>query len=483
MISFKGYLFLLEDRAEKTLNWLKDHHEKNHERFGTDELYRHDDSMFNHIMSKHPGHIDGHTGMIRYTKEGNDFKETPVHHDIIHALGEMDPSPDKSHTQWLHTNWMNNIFKHEDHPRITHALHTFMNNKMKLGNTRTPDGKKGSDINSFKTIHDLEDHLHEYLGEKKSKKAEEREIKHAGADLIHSEGGLTVHKLKTKEAACLYGKGTRWCTAAENHNAFDQYHRRGPLYVVQTPDKRKYQFHFQSGQFMDEKDRPENLAGLVSKHPQLKNVSDFKNHGMNSFAFLHDHEKVDWAKKNMHSDDFSIREMAADHGDKSVHDHLIKDEHHFVRLRIALRGGKEHALKLLNDPMASIRSEADRNLVVNHNHHEPLINMMHPIIRDNMHTPDGKVMHAQELFDRHQTATNGIKRERGHLETVQKHPDIYGSDGTQAQEKEVKYQESVRDRARAEFAQHHGHLGADLATETHSSLNSKLKKYYSKKKE
>ena len=74
---------------------------------------------------------------------------------------------------------------------------------------------------------------------------------------------------KTEEAAKYYGKNTRWCTAAENNNYFDQYNKDGPLYILinkKVPDE-KYQFHFQTEQYMDSRDSAIN-ALMYDKFPE-----------------------------------------------------------------------------------------------------------------------------------------------------------------------------------------------------------------------
>ena len=70
-------------------------------------------------------------------------------------------------------------------------------------------------------------------------------------------------------AACYYGQGTRWCTAAKtSSNYFNHYSKDGPLYILlpKQPkhDGEKYQLHFESEQFMDENDYTvENLVTLL----------------------------------------------------------------------------------------------------------------------------------------------------------------------------------------------------------------------------
>ena len=57
--------------------------------------------------------------------------------------------------------------------------------------------------------------------------------------------------------ACDLGSGTSWCTATGNTKQwFDRYAKDGPLYIFIGPDGDKYQFHYESNQYMDSNDRP-----------------------------------------------------------------------------------------------------------------------------------------------------------------------------------------------------------------------------------
>ena len=57
-------------------------------------------------------------------------------------------------------------------------------------------------------------------------------------------------------AACGLGTGTSWCTATGNTKQwFDRYAKDGPLYIFVGPDGEKYQFHYESSQYMDSNDR------------------------------------------------------------------------------------------------------------------------------------------------------------------------------------------------------------------------------------
>ena len=202
----------------------------------------------------------------------SDHDALAAHRDkdaIIDHWASADPHPKKAYTQWAVNRYSKGDFRQEDAPRVTTALSNFDRYKGKLEN---------KDINHYKSLSDLEDATEPHVGGAASNKEAKRAVKDEGADKIHDDGkGLTVHTLKTHEAACAYGAGTKWCTASKNDShMFDHYNKMGPIHVVQTPDDRKYQFHFNSNQFMDEKDQPVKLEDLTKKHPGLHDVEAFK---------------------------------------------------------------------------------------------------------------------------------------------------------------------------------------------------------------
>lgn len=208
-------------------------------------------------------------------KLSTDHDTFAEHHDsdsiVQHFADNADPSRNKKHTQWILTQYRKGNIRQEDAPRIHETLSNFDRHQSRLPNRQL---EKYAHINDLER--DLEPHLNTTVT---SKRQELKQFKSDGADLIHSENGVTVHRLKTKEAACQYGKGTKWCTAAENNNMFDRYNKSGPLYVVNTPGSggsRKYQFHFEAKQYMDETDKRVDLNLLTKQHPELKHVKEFQ---------------------------------------------------------------------------------------------------------------------------------------------------------------------------------------------------------------
>ena len=132
---------------------------------------------------------------------------------------------------------------------------------------------------------------------KDEKKEASRTYQHPGAEIVFRGDQWVVAKISDtgqlgKDAACFYGgnklgtgKGeTEWCTSSPGYNWFDRYIKDGPLYVVlptNPGDKigstsglpaKRYQFHFQSNQFMDADDRSINLVEYLNGPMQeLKN--------------------------------------------------------------------------------------------------------------------------------------------------------------------------------------------------------------------
>lgn len=201
---------------------------------------------------------------------------------IDHFANNADPSPKKEHTQWILGQYRKGHVRQEDAGRIHQTLTDFNTYKGRL------DVK---DINKYGHIADLETAIEPHLGKHASKGAEERAIKHEGADLVHEEPGLTMHHIKTKEAACYYGKGTKWCTAADKNNMFDHYNNEGNLYILHSAKHGKFQFHRESNQFMDDKDREikeDKFKEMMNDHPGLKTRQE-----MHPFVVQYQPEEID----------------------------------------------------------------------------------------------------------------------------------------------------------------------------------------------
>ena len=155
---------------------------------------------------------------------------------------------------WLYNLIKNNNLKEEDFYKAKNYVTLF--NKFI---NRIP--KENRDINKYKSLSDLYDVVKEFEGDEDaptSKQDEIRKIKEKEIKKVFENGDWLIMIPLTERASCLIGKGTQWCTAAdESDNMFDSYNSDGPLYVIiNKDDNSKYQLHFESNQIMDENDRP-----------------------------------------------------------------------------------------------------------------------------------------------------------------------------------------------------------------------------------
>jgi|GEM_PF-732021 len=97
---------------------------------------------------------------------------------------------------------------------------------------------------------------------KRDRVAGERERARAESRFLFEDAELIVAVPRTEFAATWWGRGTRWCTAAERHNAFLRYDRTGPL-VVFIVRGAKFQFHAPSDSFQDAVDDSVDLLEVL----------------------------------------------------------------------------------------------------------------------------------------------------------------------------------------------------------------------------
>lgn len=148
-----------------------------------------------------------------------------------------------NYSEWLLTKIYAKLTKEErlkfmeDKRKVRETLDVFNRNKARI---------QIKDINQYKTFKDLEDVANQYSDIlTRSKQVEKRE-KETEIFYDEDDSDYIIKIPQTKYAACLLGKGTTWCTAAENNNRFAQYTNKKDrhLYVIinkKDPEK-KYQF-------------------------------------------------------------------------------------------------------------------------------------------------------------------------------------------------------------------------------------------------
>jgi hypothetical protein len=170
---------------------------------------------------------------------------------VIDAAESADPTPNEQYVQWIVRQFTKKGMKYEDLYKLEDQLETFVSTKgqhKRLG--------INSDINQYdwRSLADTARKLSSTdVAEPDTADATSVE----GAKILYNGPLGTLSVPQTEAASCELGRGTRWCTAADKSNMFDHYNSQGPLYIWHDKKlKEKFQFHFESGQFMDAQDNP-----------------------------------------------------------------------------------------------------------------------------------------------------------------------------------------------------------------------------------
>lgn len=187
---------------------------------------------------------------------------------------DADPTKNKQYLQWIITKaitnnsgWYGRMFRIWEEDLI--SLRSFLEDyhELKLKNKVPVEFK---DIQKFKDDVALTKYVNELkkelanLSEKEVEDTETRLFSNKEAKVEYESSTLRIISLKTHEASCFFGRGTKWCTTIPKRNEiFEDYAAEGPLFIVEDKTtKEKYQFHFESDQFMDADDKPINFGKL-----------------------------------------------------------------------------------------------------------------------------------------------------------------------------------------------------------------------------
>lgn len=188
---------------------------------------------------------------------------------IIAEIEKIDPTPHKEYTQWLCKIYATGQVKFEDlESRGADALTRFQ--KLKIKKQLKPEH---ADINRIKTFQQFEQIVASYP------EPQDVVVDKGTANLFHEDESLRIIVPLDETASRYYGQGTKWCTAANKNCQFENYHKKGHLYILlptqqQVPNE-KWQFHFEAGQYMNLSDEPLNdkeWDALLARFPQLLQI-------------------------------------------------------------------------------------------------------------------------------------------------------------------------------------------------------------------
>lgn len=154
------------------------------------------------------------------------------------------------------------------------------------------------DINKIKSVDQLYGLVKDFKlikkGTKEEKEAAKKTYEYPGSEIVYKGSNWTVIKISDagqlgKNAACFFGGyhepdmgESRWCTSSPGLSYFEKYIKDGPLYVILPNQTTKfgqktglpverYQFHFESNQFMDRHDHDMiDLVEFLTSNSELK---------------------------------------------------------------------------------------------------------------------------------------------------------------------------------------------------------------------
>jgi Domain of unknown function (DUF4116) len=203
--------------------------------------------------------------------------------DLVLRFAGADPTNGKSRTQWLVKTYIaDEQFKLEDLGRVDAALAAFERFKRKL-----PVEQR--ELSQFKSLRMVEALVDPFVGAeakarlerdlssatgREKRRLEELKARDESIIIQEQEGLPTIAVPMTEFASKWWGRGTKWCTASEKENAFENYHTDAPLIVIVCPDGEKFQAHVtkENFQFMDATDQKVNEKTVWERWDELKSL-------------------------------------------------------------------------------------------------------------------------------------------------------------------------------------------------------------------
>ena len=171
---------------------------------------------------------------------------------------------------WIGNMYANGNIKLGDIPELKAALATYDKNKSQLPPIK--DCKSLSEL--IEWVKNLSDDFKPVRKQSKAK---------ADLEKVYEDDEWVVYVPHSHEAARRGGERTYWCTASENDYYYNYYSKQGPLYInIRKSDGAKFQFHFESNQFMDADDDPIRLnkiglsEGVANFYSKIDPVFKFR---------------------------------------------------------------------------------------------------------------------------------------------------------------------------------------------------------------
>jgi hypothetical protein len=195
-------------------------------------------------------------------------------------MQKADPTQNKGMTAWLVGQYGQGKLRLEDLGTASETLMMFRRYAARLEPSQRDLGRYQNLAAVWEAVIGFANEEERHLSGK-AQKALDRDKAYAESRILRQDpDGFTIAVPLTEFAAKWWGRGTRWCTAAEKHNAFLEYHKQAPLIVMVLPwlgAKGKVQFWStkDEAQFMDAADEPVSEVLFAEYFPRFVPVLSF----------------------------------------------------------------------------------------------------------------------------------------------------------------------------------------------------------------
>jgi hypothetical protein len=195
-------------------------------------------------------------------------------------LERADPTLAKTMTGWLVKQYAQGGLRLEDTGTANETLEMFQRYAPRLSEGQRDLGQYQSLAEAWDAVFHLAEAEKDKLSGKAQKAMDKVKAYAESRILRQDEDGFTIAVPLTEFAAKWWGKGTRWCTAADKDNQFWYYHEEAPLIVVVIPElKEKGKFLIwvteDDVQFMNAADSPVSEVLIAEYWPRFEPVISF----------------------------------------------------------------------------------------------------------------------------------------------------------------------------------------------------------------
>jgi hypothetical protein len=229
---------------------------------------------------------------------------------VLSMIEQSDPTKNKEYSQALAKLYGNGGIRFED---LGSTISDYLTKFHKLKQKKQIPSPR-NDFMRYQNIGDFMSVVDEYPDPDSDK----QEANRGSAVEYYNDDEIRVIVPKDETAACYYGQGTRWCTAAKNHNMFNHYASNGTLYIIipKHTDRpgEKYQIHFEENQCMDPSDTPVSISSLVERFPSMRKAFAKQGKKFGILALMSDEEQAKLSAKG----ESYIQAHGVDHGNGIV---------------------------------------------------------------------------------------------------------------------------------------------------------------------